>query len=264
MRHLPLLCALALLTALPAPLRAQQKPAAHAEKLHYEVRFRSAHVARVDLHIGCPTSSYRSAALIASSRGLAQDLHDFHIRLDSFFDPLSLLPAQGRTHITEEGKTRRYISRFTGAPKISVSSTIFGAQRPEQSYTPPRRAHDLLSWLNHLRWQKSWAAGQTQSYHVWDGWKLVKLDASIRGKQTITTPHGSYETWAVDITRTRMRFDTSLSTFGASRTRDPLGTLWFTTGGDHILVGMDFASRLGMANIRLAAASRKPCKAAAP
>lgn len=232
-----------------------------SEQLAYEVRFRGARVASIRHHLGCTTKNHRAAAMIATSHGMAEDIHSFHIRLDSFFTPDSVTPMQGRTKITEEGKTRAYKSTFTSTPAVKVEAKIFDTQKRQQRYNLPDEGHDLLSWMLHLRAANTrWEKGQTQSYYIWDGWKLVQLEAKIAGQQILETPHGKYKTWAVDVKRTRMKYDKTANTFKSSAEPDKLGTLWFTTGADHILVGMDFDSRIGMANIRLTRAEREPCK----
>lgn len=231
-----------------------------SERLGYEVRFRGARVASISQHIGCPTDKHRSAAMIATSYGLAEDMHSFHIRLDSFFSPTEVLPFQGRTKITEEGKTRSYKSNFTKAPAVKVDAKIFDEQSREQRYTLPTRSHDLLSWMLHYRARtSSWEKGYAETYYVWDGWKLVRLETKILGQQNLETPYGKYKTWAVDLTRTRMKYDKDANAFKVSSEPSALGTLWFTTDAEHILVGMDFDSRIGVANIRLAKAERDAC-----
>ena len=231
-----------------------------SEQLAYEVRFRGARVASIRHHIGCATEKHRAAAMIATSYGMAEDIHSFHIRLDSFFSPENVTPLQGRTKITEEGKTRSYKSTFNAKPEVQVEAKIFDTQKRQQRYNLPERGHDLLSWMLHLRAANThWEKGHTQSYYIWDGWKLVQLEAKIAGQQNLETPHGTYRAWVVDVKRTRMKYDEKGSKFKPSAEPDKLGTLWFTTGQDHILVGMDFDSRIGMANIRLTRAERESC-----
>lgn len=229
----------------------------HDERLHYEVRWRGARVASVNLQTGCSTGKHFPSALVAKNLGLVRDLHEFSIRLDSFISPDTLTPKQGRTRITEEGKTRRYKSTFSPR-KATVQATIFGKERGKKDVELPGTPHDLLSWLLHLRHNTTLTPGQTNSYFVWDGWKLVELEATVEKEETIETPLGTYSAFPVTLTRQRL-VASSTRTASRSAAKESLGTVWFTTGGDHVMVAMDFNSRVGMANIRLTKASRTSC-----
>lgn len=235
---------------------AQASP--HAETLRYQVSWRGAQVAHLRLQLGCPNDRWRAVALRATSTGLAHDLHSFQIRLDSFLDPQHTVPLQGRTRITEEGRTRAYTSTFHETPTVSVEATIFDEPRPPQKWALPGRGHDLLSWMMHLRWQTEWREGAFERYYVWDGWKLIELRARVGAPSTLMTPKGRYQVWPVHIARTRLHH-TGSAPFTPKAEADSLGTLWFTTGAHHTLVGMDFESRVGPANIRLVSDSRTAC-----
>lgn len=256
------ICALAALIALPSLAEAKDRGATTSEKLHYEVRFRGARVATILLQTGCPTSSYRPAALVAKSLGFVDELHSFHIRFDSFLATQNILPRQGRTRITEEGRTRRYISTFAaedGDHRADVRAKIFDRKERAQQVALPGPTHDMLSWLLHLRRHNDWEPKASTSYFVWDGWKLSTLRTQTRVAQPLTTPYGTYRTHPIDLKRT-VHHHSGDEKFQPKEEVDDLGTLWFTTGGDHVLVGMDFHSRLGTATIRLTHASRSTCK----
>lgn len=229
----------------------------HNERLHYEVRWRGARVASVNLQTGCSTGKHFPAALVAKNIGLVRDLHEFSIRLDSFISPDTLTPKQGRTKITEEGRTRRYKSTFSPR-RANVQATIFGKERGREEVALPGTPHDLLSWLLHLRHRTTLSPGQTNSYFVWDGWKLFELEATVKKEEIIETPLGSYAVFPVTLTRQRL-VTSSTKTTSRGDAKESLGTVWFTTGGDHVMVAMNFNSRVGLANIRLTQAKRTAC-----
>lgn len=229
----------------------------HKERSAYEVSWRGARVASLQLLTGCPTHTHLPAALSAQSTGLARDLHAFVIRLDSFLSPTLFTPLQGRTHITEEGKKRSYISMFSPTPAVTVNATIFGTAKDPVTHALPAQGHDLLSWLLHLRWQTPLKHGLNQRYHVWDGWKLVELRASVQRAESIATPHKTYTAWSIAVTRAPLSLLPQPATPRA--VPQPLGTLWIEQAAPHRLVAMDFESRVGLANIRINTSSLTPC-----
>lgn len=246
---------LAALLLVPASSRrglAQQTSSSPRElSSSYAVSWNGATVAGVKLQQGCPnTKAITSHALIASSTGLADDLHSFAIRLDTFLlASASSYPLLARTKITEEGRTRSFRSKFS-SKEVTVDATIFGTKKASQTHTLPRKSHDLLSWILDLRGDLEQDASlSSRTYLVWDGWKLVEISARKRKhRQTISTPHASYEDAHVfSLTRTRIDLD------DGSRKGDAedLGTLWFSDSASPRLVAMDFESRVGTASVRL-------------
>ncbi len=227
-----------------------------SSKSLYKVSWHDASVARVSLNVGCPTDKYTPAALIASSTGLADDLHSFSIRLDSFLSLANtLLPLQGRTRITEEERTRSYISSFDDA-SVEVKSNIFGKKKTH-THTLPEPSHDLLSWMFAVSAELADTSFTSATYTVWDGWKLVKIKATRQTKtSSITTPLATYKGAHV-ISLERTRIDSSGKPTGDASS---LGTLWFSDAPSPQLVAMDFESRVGLANIRLVKHSSSTCK----
>ncbi len=221
----------------------------------YAVSWHGATVAGIKLKHGCPnTKKIIPHALVASSTGLADDLHSFSIRLDSFLSSSSSFPLQGRTKITEEERTRHYISNFSKT-LIKVSSNIFGNKK-SSSVSPPKQAHDLLSWIMDLQSELHTATFSSKTYVVWDGWKLVNIKATKSHTEDISTPYKNYKNAHVlTITRTRIREDgTSISAPSS------LGTLWLSNTNTPQLIAMDFESKVGLASIRLVNTRTQKCK----
>lgn len=252
-RHLAAtaLIMLTTLLALPKIAHAEER----VQKSLYKVSWHDASVARVSLHIGCPTAKHTPAALIASSTGLAHDIHSFSIRLDSFLSlTRDILPLQGRTSITEEARTRAYISSFSDS-SVSVKSDIFGKKK-EASHDLPQPSHDLLSWVLATGKEISDPDFSSSRYTVWDGWKLVELKIVRQPSSDISTPFKTFKDAHV-LAVTRTRVDSSGKALGESSS---LGTVWFSKTTSPRLVAMDFESRMGLATIRLVKHSTKTCK----
>jgi len=236
---------------------AQAKAPQQAEKFYYDVTFGKASVAQVNLFTACERKGSTPAALYAVSRGLADQIHSFAIRFDTFLTPRGLWPRFAQTSITEEGKTRLYKTAFTEDAKASVTSTISHKTRT-QALTLPSRGHDMLSWMLHLRARTSWAADQAQTYFVWDGWKLFKLSAIIEQQTSLSTELGDFSVWPVRLERTRYHHD-GPKALTPSASKEALGRIYYSTDSTHKPVGIDFKGRVGTAYVRLLKHSTSPC-----
>lgn len=236
---------------------AQAKPSPQAEKFYYDVTFGKASVAQVNLFTACERKGSTPAALYAVSRGLADQIHSFAIRFDTFLTPRTLWPRFAQTSITEEGKTRLYKTTFGEDAKAEVTSTISNKTR-SQALTLPARGHDMLSWMLHLRTRTSWADDQEQTYFVWDGWKLFKLNAIIEKKTSLSTDMGDFSVWPVRLERTRYHHR-GPKAMTPSASKEPLGRIYYSTDASHKPVGIDFKGRVGTAYVRLLKHSASPC-----
>lgn len=238
---------------------AQQASSPREHASSFAVSWNGATVAGVKLHQGCPNHKQITPhALIASSTGLADDLHSFSIRLDTFLLlDTSSYPLLGLTKITEEGRTRAFRSKFS-TRAVTVEATVFGTKKPQTTHDLPRRSHDLLSWLLDLRLDLAEDASLTsRAYLVWDGWKLVEITARKRKRrETISTPHASYEDAHVfSLTRTRI----DLADGSKKGDAEDLGTIWFSSDPSPDLIAMDFESKVGTASIRLLERKSSTC-----
>ena len=264
-RHLalctPLWCA-ALFFA-PAPIAAEEEEQGHgsgsvtevSQKAIYEVSWHDATVAYVKLHQGCAERAYTPYALTASSTGLADELHSFSVRLDSFLPHASSLPKQARTAITEGGRTRRYISTFSSS-EVRVKAEVFGEEK-RSTRALPRPSHDLLSWMLDLGQLAADASLSSTTYTVWDGWKLVELKVARQNQETLSTPHARYEkAHTFTVTRTRLDADNA-----PDEESSKLATLWFSDAASPQLIALDFESPVGLATVRLAQITEATCPA---
>ena len=242
------------------PLAAASPP--RAERFYYQVTFGKAHVANVNLFTGCPQKTSTPWALVAVSQGMAQQLHAFSVRFDSFLDLKAPKPLLGLTQITEEGETRSYRTSFADAPTLQVTATL-GAQAPSQrQVTLPggHVSHDMISWIAHLRQEPVLARDASYEYWVWDGWKLFTLQARVEGQTTLSTPAGDQRVWSIRLDRTR-RHHQGAKLHQPSRAAQRLGRLYLTIDALRRPVGMDFEARVGAAYVRLQRQRHERCEA---
>ena len=228
---------------------------ARAEKFAYEVRWGEAKVADLQLQVGCPRASYQPAMLAAKSLGVADQIHAFRVRFDSFVDR-SGHSLEGRTYIREEGVPRSFKSRFQTDDTVDVTSHFEKTTR-EETFRLPDRGHDLLSWMLALRHHEL-APGKTYSYYVWDGWKLSRIEATVGKVGRVWTPLKVFRAFPISLVRTRLRFR-GPRLFTPKADPDELGTLWLGTGERHVPVAMTYDAPIGTARVVLSRATTKSC-----
>lgn len=226
-----------------------------AEKFEYDVQWGYADVAQVDLQRGCPRDGYRPARLLARSLGVAEQIHSFEIRLDSFADLVGRT-LEGRTFIEEQGVPRRYQTRFAADGSLrtqkhykSKDSTVRLKLRPG--------TYDLLSWFFALR-AAPLQEGAAYSYFVWDGWKLTRVVAVVGGTERMWTPAGTFDARRVALSRERL-FHSGTKAYQTRSDVEPIGAIWFGPGPARTPVAMDFRAPVGMAKLRLARQKTTPC-----
>jgi hypothetical protein len=251
MRHLATIITMLVTITISAQARAQS-----AEKFRYQVTWGDAEVATMKLDIGCPRGSHVPAALVAKSTGVANQIHSFDVRLDSFYQP-GLRSLEGRTQISEEGEQRRFRSRFKTPKRVRVEKTFRG-KVTQKAFALPGVSHDLLSWMLHLR-EKELKPGVTHKYWVWDGWKLSRIDAVVGKKEAVSTGQGVKNAFAINLFRTVFHHG-GPKKFKQRRDRDELGTLWLGVDRAHTPWAMTFDAPIGMARVALKSMTRSTCK----
>lgn len=227
-----------------------------AEKLQYDISWGYADVANLTLQRACARKGYRPASMKAKSVGIANQIHEFDIRLDSFTKPDSLHPLEGRTMIFEDEERRSFQSRFEENLLVRVQK-VFKDKTQKFQLTLPAVAHDLLSWVFALRVELP-KPEASKSYYVWDGWKLVRLEATTQPLEHVWTPLGVYDAWPVALHRTRLHHS-GLQVGTPKGSRERIGTLWIANDTARTPVAMDFTGRVGVAKVRLKTARRVQC-----
>lgn len=262
MKYKLVFCA-ALTTLICSTGWAQQKQDL-AEKFYYHVHYGKSRVANVNLFTGCTNTKTKPAAMMAISKGLAEQIHSFSIRFDSMLKPRQTTPLLGITSITEEGRTRVYRSRFKGqkTSKINVTSRFKGKFK-RQNIDLPYPAHDMLSWILDLRTKSSFAPKTQYTYYVWDGWKLFRLNATVKKAERMITPSGNYKAHRIELKRTRLHHDGDKKLTAKKKTEN-LGIIWLSTDAQKMPVAINFYAAVGNANIRLLKHTKKTCQVKPP
>ncbi|MBA2661509.1 MAG: DUF3108 domain-containing protein [Bradymonadaceae bacterium] len=257
---LAIVFALLLLTISSPDARAGEL-AKSQERFQYAVHYGPAAIGEVSLQVGCPTTSYVAALATAKSYGFAQQIYGFSMRLDSFIDPQSGQVLEGRTHIEEKGVPRNFRSRFSSEPSVAVTRTFRGIER-HAAHALPMRGHDLLSWMLDMRRALVWTAGMSKHYIVWDGWKLMRIEARVAERETVWTPHAIFEAYPVKIFRTRL-FHQENQGFKAQSPKEELGTAWFSADSARLPVAMNYNAPIGQVRVLLTSVRRAQCTTSA-
>jgi hypothetical protein len=231
--------------------------AQHREDLGFSVEWGGARVATLRMLQLCPERGHIAAGLAAKSLGVATQLHPFNIRLDSIFS--SSGSTRARTRIREEGLTRTFRTLFDSSGLMEVEKTWKG-RRSVQRYPRVDGTHDLLSWLFVLRSQPI-HAGKRYAYRVWDGWKMVELTASIRGRERVWLADGIQEGWAVELMRRRVPTKPGKDAQKRAAGSESLGTIWLSVTDGRLPIAMDFRAPIGKAKIRLLSNDVRTCGA---
>ena len=239
------------LTALSVDASAQTK----AEKFEYAVTWGYSDVARMTIKRGCPKGGYTPHMLSARSTGVAEQLHEFQVRLDSFADPDGR-SLEGRTFVKEDGIPRFFRTRFAEDGSARVQKR-FKKRENVLDLTFRGQTHDLLSWSFALR-SRELKPGTTITYHIWDGWKLARLEARVKKTERLWTPSDTYQAYRIDLVRTRLHHRGEKAYEPKADTRK-LGVLWLADDDLHTPVGMDFDAPVGVAKIRLQRMRRVDC-----
>jgi len=255
-----------LLTAEPARATPPPSSPKTSESSAFAVTWGEARLARIDLKLGCPKRGIRAAALIASSEGFAEQIHPFHVRFDSFLDDASRRSPQGRTSITEDGRTRAYKTSFNARGAAIVRANVFGAERDPKTLFFASRPDDMISWMLRARQDVAFAEGTTAHFLVWDGWKSFWLSMTVERLERIATPAGSYKAWRVKLERAAVSADARATTTPKRRgmAYEDVATAWFAQAKGHPLIGMDYDAPIGTARIRLSGYSRRACSETPP
>ncbi|MEM1347997.1 MAG: DUF3108 domain-containing protein [Myxococcota bacterium] len=259
---------LSALLLLPEPASATPPPSSPtSESSVFAVTWGRARLARIDLKLGCPSRGIRPAALLATSEGFTEQIRPFRVRFDTFLDSSSRRSRQGRTSITEKGRTRAYRTSFRERDSSAiVHATIFGQTREPKTIAFASSPDDMLSWMLRARQELAFARDTTAHFLVWDGWKSFWLRMTVERIERIATPSGSYKAWRVRLERAIVRASERATTTPTSRDFpfERIAIAWFARAEGHPLLGMNYDAPIGTTRIRLSSYTRRACSKTPP
>ena len=229
---------------------------ARAEMFDYQVTWGHASVGKLTVQRGCPRDGYVPAALRAHSLGTVEQLHAFELRLDSFLGADGR-PLEGWTRIEEKRKPRSFKTRFSQDSGAARVTKEFEKRETRLELAFRGTTHDLLSWWYTLRNEKL-KENRVFEYHVWDGWKLVRMTASVGPLERVWTPVGTWDAHRVKLVRTRLHHAGS-DAYTAKRTVETIGVLWLASGDGNIPVALDLEAPVGVAKVRLTRKGSRDC-----
>ncbi|TXD35616.1 DUF3108 domain-containing protein [Lujinxingia vulgaris] len=230
------------------------------ERARYRVSYGPAHLADLSLEVGCEGAEEERGRLFARSRGMASQVHPFRVQLDTVrAKGAGSLKAQ--TFIEEDGVPRRYRSRFGEEPRVRTEWEFRGVTRREEALLPGR-GHDLLSWMLALRERvgRGEALEARQRFVVWDGWKLVYLDALPAEVEERWTPVGAVRAQRFELRRTYLSHGAEQVARPSGQGAEELGAIWIELSERALPVEMAFEAPIGRVRIALQAHQDAGCE----
>lgn len=248
---------LALFWAMPPSVAEASEP---GERARYRVEYGPAHLADLALEVGCANEERVQGRLFARSRGMANQVHPFRVQLDTV-TVLASGALRAQTFIEEEGEARRYRSRFVAEPRVRTEREFRGKTHREQALLPGR-GHDLLSWMLTLRKRvaSQGALEGRQRFVVWDGWKLVYLDAIPAAVEDRWTPVGSVRAQRFSLQRTYLSHGPEQAARPSGEEVERLGSIWIEVAPRALPVEMAFRAPIGQVRIVLQAHQPNSCE----
>ena len=229
------------------------------ERARYRVSYGPAHLADLALEVGCGEEEQRGR-LFARSRGMASQVHPFRVQLDTV-TRVGEGAVRAQTFIEEDGVPRRYRSQFAAEPRVRTEWEFRGVTRREQALLPGR-GHDLLSWMLALRERvgRGEALEARQRFVVWDGWKLVYLDAIPAEVEERWTPLGSVRAQRFVLRRTYLSHGAEQVARPSGQGAEELGAIWMELSERALPVEMAFLAPIGRVRIALQAHQAGGCE----
>ncbi|RVU43135.1 DUF3108 domain-containing protein [Lujinxingia sediminis] len=249
--------ALVALWALPGGIAEAAEP---GERARYRVSYGPAHLADLALEVGCEREAQVQGRLFARSRGMASQVHPFRVQLDTVVR-VGEGAVRAQTFIEEDGVPRRYRSHFGGEPRVRTEWEFRGVTRREQALLPGR-GHDLLSWMLALRERvgRGESLEARQRFVVWDGWKLVYLDAIPAEVEERWTPVGSVRAQRFVLQRTHLSHGVDQAARPSGEGAEELGAIWMELSERALPVEMAFLAPIGRVRIALQAHQAGSCE----
>ncbi|OIP32101.1 MAG: hypothetical protein AUK47_21180 [Deltaproteobacteria bacterium CG2_30_63_29] len=140
-----------------------------------------------------------SAVSIALARMFAR-VDDY---ADTFVDPKTWLPIYAMKDLNENERHRTYHVWFWSDELYSSVEKHQGNNVHKYNVPLPRASLDAISWVYHLR-TIPLESGGTQSWYLYDGWKISRLSVVIQQKEDVWTPLGFYPAYRMDVYREKL------------------------------------------------------------
>lgn len=244
------------------------------EELYFKVTVNGSEAAHAVVRVGkvrtLKNQPYVALSAKAKSVGLFHTIYPMDDRANTFIDPFNFQPLRSEKVFREAGKGRTYkVDYVHNLYKAKIHKTYHADDKnPEdrqRQFTRaiPSNTHTALSWFLDLRKKKGFKKGDEISYHIYDGWKLSRIDLTVVGEERVITPMGSFTATRFDFDREilRSRFNKK-KVKGSKKPAEPIlsvrkpaqptGSLWLTTDPRHLPIKIQMKSTYGVGEVFLA------------
>jgi hypothetical protein len=251
-----------------------QKPSRFAwqgEELYFSIRLNGAEAMRAALRVGKmrTVGGHRlvPVAGMARSMGFFEKVYPVDDHLKTFLDPQTSRPLHSTKVFDERNKYRKYqVDYVHSTYRARVQKYYHNREsdkRRRRRYIKaiPGTTHDMVSWMYELRSEGNLRVGKTFSFYVYDGWKLSRIDAVVRGKEDVYTPMGWFKGWKIAFEREVLRSKARHVTLGEGDKkrripREPLlrvrtpskrtGELWLSRDENLVPFKVRLVSKMGV------------------
>ena len=170
------------------------------EELSYKLSVSGIYVGRMDMKVGKPRRVDGKPVLTlfgrARTNSFAAKFKTFLGRYMSFIGPKSLKPVAVRVESRYGEDDRWERVRFTGPHSLTSEFRFKGHQRKRSYARRQAPLYDLLSILYYGR-TRALQPGLTGCQEVYLDRRLWRMDSEVRGLETIMTPAGRKQVFAV-------------------------------------------------------------------
>lgn len=215
------------------------------EQAYYKVKINGADAVHAVLRVGQVSNAknqlYIPVSANAQSIGIFKSIMEIDDRANTYINPKNHRPYRSEKKFKERAlsqplKERTYRVDYNHGSYFAKVNKTSNRQKKRKYVKPiPSTTHDGLSWIFDLRTKKSFKAGQTMSYYIYDGWKLSRLDVKVNKKEKVFTALGWRHAWKFDVKREVLN---SKSKFKKSKNMEPslsvrtpakdVGSIWMT------------------------------------
>lgn len=215
------------------------------EQAFYKVKINGADAVHAVLRVGKVSSAknkpYVPVSANAQSIGIFKSIMEIDDRANTFLNPQNHQPYRSEKRFKERAisqplKERMYRVDYNYANFMAnVNKTINRTKKKTYVKAIPSKTHDGISWIFDLRTRKSFKAGEQLSYYIYDGWKLSRLDITVKKREKIFTVMGWRHAWKFDVKRevlnSRFQRKNRKNTQPKLNVRTPakeVGSIWMT------------------------------------
>ena len=263
----PLLLGVALcgMITLHGPMALAKEPAPsfpwQGEELYFKILVNGSEAGQASVRVGeirrTKTQSYIPLSARAQSVGFFQTVYPLDDRADTYLDPTTGQPLRSEKLFQEAGKARSYKVNYT--PKAFEAKVhkvyLKSPKNPTESARTysraiPAQTHDSFTWFFALRGEPTLTeVGSRFTYHIYDGWKLSRLELEVMQKDRVLTPLGWHDVVRVDFSREILHSSSqtleqkpAAPKLRTLKPATPLGSAWFTVDERRLPVKMNMSS----------------------